>query len=152
MRKSVIAVFVAVFVVVVTVMIIVLSRTNPGDLSFADSVTVIFRHGENDIITEVTDKKDIERLKLICTGTPGNDGSIPSGGFGAAELVFEGGDKNISVYPALDDSDKIQLRSDRLYFYSIGEDNRKELTQILGKYGVNLPVGGEPATETATQQ
>lgn len=122
-------------IITVIFLFFVTERVNVG---FAEKITLKYQHGNKNINLQITDKNDFEVLKSICNGLVVNDFSIPSCGFGSAEIIFEGNGKKISLFPACDGCSTMRFNNSDKY-YSIGTENRKKLVEILGKYGATFP-------------
>jgi len=131
-------------VAVITVLIIAVSAINhcfvrTVDLSKANKITINYTYGDVDVHTTVTNKNDFEMLKKVCKGKAVNDFSIPSCGFGTAEIIFSQNGKDTYIYPACDECDSMRFGKNDTLFYFIGEENRDELENILHKYGITFP-------------
>lgn len=131
--------FIPIGFVLVIVMLLFTFVIKPVNLNFADTIILNYEYGEKNIHVEITDKNDLKKLKDICKGTAINDFSIPSCGFGTAELVFKGDGKEIVLYPACDSCNTMRLGKKDLYFYNISETERAELVEILKKYDATFP-------------
>lgn len=123
--------------IIILIVIFIAHFIRPVNLNFADTITINYEYGEKEIHTSITDKNDLDRLKEICNGNA--DFSMPSCGFGTAELVFEGNGKKVIIYPACDSCSTMGLGPYNMFFYDIGKENRTELVEILKKYNVTFP-------------
>lgn len=125
-------------ILIIAVIIIAVNFLRPVCLSGSDTVELNYEYGDVSIHTQLDDK-DAKRLIQICKGTAVNNLSIPSCGFGSAELKFKGKLITTTLYPACDSCDTIRLGKNDCLNYSIGEENRDELEKILEKYGAKFP-------------
>ncbi|HWP98320.1 MAG TPA: hypothetical protein VN426_15855 [Syntrophomonadaceae bacterium] len=117
----------------------------PVDVSFAENITLKYDHGTKNINMQITDQNDVNELKQICNGKVFRNVIVseiaygePSCGFGTAEIIFEGHGKKISLFPACDGCDTMRFNLTNKYYY-IGNENRRRLVDILGKYGATFP-------------
>ncbi len=101
-----------------------------------DAAFVSVRIWDGEVLSEVTidDEDDVEALKEACQVL----GECEDGGYGhdSVALIFAGEDRELIVYPAAESSDYM-LTGDT--YYRTGSDRRRDLVEILGKYGVILP-------------
>lgn len=137
--KKIFTVIILCTIVFVIIFLFIMSVFKPVNLDFADIVTVKYEYGGKSIYMEIIDIDEVVRLKAICKGTVINDFAIPACGFGTVELTFEGKSKHVVLYPACDSCDTMRFGEENQFFYSIGEDERQELEEILEKYGATFP-------------
>lgn len=138
MKKKVIIPIAVIAVVIISALAINHYLARTIDLSETEEITINFTYADKDIHTTVTDKNDFDRLTKICEGRAVNDFSIPSCGFGTPEIIFSHNGKDTYIYPACDECSTMRYGKYDIFFYSIGDD-RKELEEILRKYGVTFP-------------
>lgn len=125
-------------IILIIIIIIAVNFLRPVRLYGVDTVELNYEYGDISIHTQL-EEEDAARLIEICKGTAINDLSIPSCGFGTAELKFKGKLGTTTLYPACDNCDTMQIGKNGGLFYSIGNDNRAELEKILAKYGAAFP-------------
>jgi hypothetical protein len=106
------------------------------NVNFTEKITFKYDYFEKKINVQITDENDKSLLVSMCKGMAISDS--PSCGFGSAEIIFEGKNKKISIYPACDGCDLMRVNDTEKYF-SIGKENRKKLVEILEKYGAKFP-------------
>jgi len=133
--KIALSVFLALFSGVI---LLCLTHIRPIKLGFTEKITLNYVYGAKNIHVEITDPDDFVQLISICKGRAVNDYSLPSCGFGTAELIFEGNGKSVILYPACDGCNTMRLGEAKFY-YGISAANRKQLVEILAKYGATFP-------------
>jgi hypothetical protein len=106
------------------------------NVDFTEKITFKYEYLDKKINVQITDKNDMNTLISMCKGIAIMDS--PSCGFGVAELIFEGEQKKISIYPACDGCDLMEVNDTDKYF-DIGAENRKKLVELLKKYGAIFP-------------
>jgi len=105
-----------------------------ANLDFAEKVFLNIYNGDEKKHIEITDTDDLMKFKKFCKGTKAiDDGTIPSGNFGVVELIFEGKDKQVVLYPC-DSCVAMRHGEEDRYYYRIKYEYG--LKELLGKYGV----------------
>lgn len=124
--------------IIICIYFIITSFYMNVDLKNINTVELNYEYGDVSIHTQLDDN-DAKRVAEICKGQAAKGFSIPSCGFGTAELVFKGRECTIKLYPACDSCDTMRVGKNNSFNYSIGERNRTELEKILEKYGATFP-------------
>ena len=125
-------------IITAAIIIIIATMSKSANLNKVYKVEMNYDYCGKSVHTQLSEE-DTERLCELCRGKCFFDTAIPSCGFGTAELVFYSKSGTTKLYPACDGCDTMRLGSSDNYTYSIGEENRAELEEILAKYGVTFP-------------
>lgn len=136
MKKVIIPIL---LILVIGIVFVINQFVKPVNLEFTKTITLNYEYGDKNIHVNITDESDFKTLISISKGTAVNDFSIPSCGFGTAELVFEGNGKRTVLYPACDGCSTMRFGKEDKYFWDIGVTNREKLVEILKKYGATFP-------------
>lgn len=134
-QKKYIAFVICGLIVLAVVLLNCFSSQNLN-VDFAERMTLKYDYSGKKINVQITDENDKRLLISMCKGVAITDS--PSCGFGTAEIIFEGKNQRISIFPACDECDLMRVNDTDKYI-TIGKENRKRLVEILEKYGADFP-------------
>lgn len=121
---------------IVVILLFIAACSPAPDLSFTEKITVEYTTHNDNLRFEITDSDDIKDIIESFT----EDAKHGSGdcGFSIVKLIFEGGDKKITLLPAGDNCDTVKYGDFKSKYYLMGDENKEKLISILQKYGASF--------------
>lgn len=120
---------------IAVILLFVVACSPAPDLSFTEKITVEYTTHDENLRFEITDSDDIKDIVDAFTDAKHGSGDC---GFSIVKLMFEGGDKKVTLLPAGDSCDTVKYGDFKSKYYLMGDENKEKLISILQKYGASF--------------